>query len=78
MLREKNPQSREELLNFMKNYYFICLITHKEDDKLREVKLTKSMPKNWTSWKERYDKAGIKITINPGQSQRAMYATIGI
>ncbi len=67
ILKAQNPKTRDELMDFMRSHYYICLITPIEDQKLRDHKLSKYMPKNWKVWNERYEKAEIKILINPGK-----------
>ena len=67
IIRERNPKTREELLDFMRKNYHICLVTHEEDERLRKLKLIKSMPDDWKHWSERYERAGIKIIVQPGK-----------
>ena len=57
-------QSEEDLLGFLKEHYYMCYVTKKEDKKLNK----KKMPNNWNDWDNwiaRYKKAGIELDEKP-------------
>ena len=67
MIKQQNIKTKEDLLAFIVRNYYICLVTLEEDEKLRKAKLTRSMPKDWTEWTQRYEAVGIELVTYPGK-----------
>ena len=58
-----------QLLKFIKENYFIYLITGDEDKTINKNGLRQKMSAIWNNngkgWKSRYDEVGIKLVMNP-------------
>jgi hypothetical protein len=67
-LKQEKFNTNEELLEFLRKHYFMCLITKEEDKKLNKYKQT--MPDDWNNdwenWDARYKKVDIVLKVLPG------------
>jgi len=68
-IKEKAFKTNEELLNFLRGNYYMCLIT-KDEDKLVNAEYQESMPAEWNNnvinWQIRYKMVGIELRGVPG------------
>jgi hypothetical protein len=56
----------ENILQFLRDHYTVCLITKDENARLNAAKMGHRMPENWKDWTERYKIANIDLVQLPG------------
>lgn len=67
-IENESITTEQELLNFLRTHFYMCLITKNEDNSLRIAGLHRRMPetwnRNWNNWIVRYNYVGINLNEN--------------
>jgi hypothetical protein len=70
ILNRMQLTSNEELLDFLRSVYSICLVTKEEDKKIDKAGYREKMPDGWNipdDWRIRYVYSGINLLKSPGR-----------